>query len=65
VPTALWQEKVLRDHPELGPHFTDVLRVISEPDHVTRDPVFGGAAPQIKVGNREGGFGLTDRPALV
>jgi hypothetical protein len=42
VPTALWHEKVLRDHPELGPHFTDVLRAISEPDRVTPDPIFDG-----------------------
>jgi hypothetical protein len=42
VPAALWREKVLRDHPELGPHFADVLRAIGEPDHVTSDPIFAG-----------------------
>ena len=42
IPAALWHEKVLRDHPELGRHFTDVLRAIGEPDHVARDPIFDG-----------------------
>jgi hypothetical protein len=40
VSAVLWQEKVLRDHPELGPHLAEVLRAISSPDHVARDPVF-------------------------
>ena len=42
MPTAVWREKVLRDHPELRPHLADVLRAISEPDHVSPDPVFDG-----------------------
>ena len=42
VPAPLWDEKVLRDHPELGPHLPDVLRAINEPDHVTPDPIFDG-----------------------
>jgi hypothetical protein len=41
LPAAIWKEKVLRDHPELGSHFAEVLRAISEPDHVAPDPVFG------------------------
>jgi hypothetical protein len=40
VPAALWHGKVLRDHPELGPHLSDVLRAIDSPDHVAPDPVF-------------------------
>ena len=27
MPAALWHEKVLRDHPELGPHYANVLRI--------------------------------------
>jgi hypothetical protein len=41
VPAALWHEKVLRDHPELGSHLPDVLRAISQPDLVAPDPTFG------------------------
>ena len=40
VPAKLWQEKVLRDHPELGPHLADVLRAINSPDHVAPDRAF-------------------------
>ena len=40
VVARLWQEKVLRDHPELGAHLGDVLRAISDPDHVAPDPSF-------------------------
>lgn len=42
VPAALWQGKILRDHPELAPHRGDVLRAIAEPDHVLPDPVYEG-----------------------
>lgn len=40
VPRALWEEKLLRDHPEIGPHLTDALRAVAEPDHVAIDPVY-------------------------
>jgi hypothetical protein len=40
VPLKLWREKVLQDHPELGPHLADVLQAISNPDHVASDPAF-------------------------
>jgi hypothetical protein len=40
VPAALWQEKILRDHPELAPHLADVLRTIAEPDRILPDPVY-------------------------
>lgn len=42
VPATLWHEKVMRDHPELGPHLADVLHAISEPDLVTPDQIFDG-----------------------
>jgi len=37
VPRPLWEEKLLRDHPEIGPHLADVLRAVAEPDHVAVD----------------------------
>lgn len=37
---ALWQEKILQDHPELASHLPDVLRAIAEPDRVLPDPVY-------------------------
>lgn len=45
VPAALSHEKVLRDHPELGPHLAEVLRAIGEPDHVAPDLTFDAATP--------------------
>ena len=42
VPAAVWQEKILRDHPELASHLADVLRAIAEPDRVLPDPVYKG-----------------------
>jgi hypothetical protein len=42
LPLALWRDKLLRDHPELARHLSDVLRAVASPDHVTADPVFGG-----------------------
>jgi hypothetical protein len=42
VPAELWEEKILRDHPELAPHLADVLRAIAEPDRVLPDPVYEG-----------------------
>lgn len=40
VPTTLWRDKILRDHPEMGSHLADVLRAIAEPDRVLPDPVY-------------------------
>jgi hypothetical protein len=37
---ALWREKLLRDHPELARHLSDVLRAVASPDHLVPDPVF-------------------------
>lgn len=42
LPLALWQDKLLRDHPELAPHLSDVLRAVTSPDHVAADPAFEG-----------------------
>jgi hypothetical protein len=39
---ALWQDKILRDHPELASHLADVLKAIAEPDYVLPDPVYEG-----------------------
>jgi hypothetical protein len=38
VSVGLWRGKVLRDHPELGTHLTEVLRTINKPDLVVPDP---------------------------
>lgn len=40
VPADLWRDKILRGHPELAPHLTDVLRAIAEPDRVLPDSVY-------------------------
>lgn len=37
---AVWREKIARDHPEIGPHMSAVLRAVSTPDHVAPDPIF-------------------------
>ncbi|MFZ1924784.1 MAG: hypothetical protein WAU42_01440 [Solirubrobacteraceae bacterium] len=36
----LWREKIVRDHPEIAEHKSDVLRAVSAPDHVALDPIF-------------------------
>jgi hypothetical protein len=36
----VWNDKLLRDHPELEAHRSDVLRAVGEPDHVAADPVY-------------------------
>ena len=40
LPTRVWNDKLLRDHPELEAHRADVLRAVGEPDHVATDPVY-------------------------
>jgi hypothetical protein len=30
----VWREKIVRDHPEIIEHRSDVLRAVSAPDHV-------------------------------
>lgn len=40
VPAELWRSKISRDHPEIGPYLSDVLRAVAEPDHVAADPIF-------------------------
>jgi hypothetical protein len=36
----VWREKIVRDHPEIAGHRSDVLRAVSAPDHVAPDPSF-------------------------
>jgi hypothetical protein len=36
----IWREKIVRDHPEIAEHRSDVLRAVSAPDHVASDPIF-------------------------
>jgi hypothetical protein len=33
----IWEEKISRDHPELGGHLEAVLSVVQRPDHVEHD----------------------------
>jgi len=40
VPSELWQDKILRDHPELATHLDDVLRAVAEPDQILDDPIY-------------------------
>lgn len=42
VQQELWQDKILRDHPELDSHLADVLKAVATPDLVVPDPVYGG-----------------------
>jgi hypothetical protein len=37
---AVWREKIVRDHPEIGAHMPAVLRAVRKPDHVASDPIF-------------------------
>jgi hypothetical protein len=37
---ALWREKIVRDHAEIAAYRAEVLRAVSAPDHVARDPNF-------------------------
>jgi hypothetical protein len=41
---AVWREKIVRDHPEVGAHLSAVLRAVSAPDHVAPDPIFAAHA---------------------
>lgn len=34
----IWEDKILRDHPELREHLEQVLATVSKPDHVEPDP---------------------------
>jgi len=36
----IWREKILGEHPELGPHLEDVLGTVSAPDHAEPDPIW-------------------------
>ena len=34
----VWEDKITRDHPELGDEAEQVLETVSQPDHVEPDP---------------------------
>lgn len=34
----IWEERISRDHPELGGHLDAVLDAVSKPDHIEPDP---------------------------
>jgi hypothetical protein len=36
---VVWREKIVRDHPEIDSHLSDVLQAVTKPDHVAADPI--------------------------
>ncbi len=36
----VWDEKIVKDHPELDTHMPAVLRTVASPDHTAPDPVY-------------------------
>jgi hypothetical protein len=38
--TAVWRDKIVRDHPEIVKDLPAVLRGVSNPDHAVPDPSF-------------------------
>jgi hypothetical protein len=34
----VWNEKIVRDHPEVASHKDEALRAVSAPDHIAPDP---------------------------
>jgi hypothetical protein len=37
---AVWRKNVVRDHPEIEPYLSEILRAVADPDHAAPDPVF-------------------------
>ncbi|MCP9491263.1 MAG: hypothetical protein MSC31_15510 [Solirubrobacteraceae bacterium MAG38_C4-C5] len=37
----IWEDKIVRDHPELGDQLQQVLGTVTAPDHVEPDPRVG------------------------
>jgi hypothetical protein len=37
---GLWREKIVRGHSEIAAYRAEVLRTVSAPDHMARDPNF-------------------------
>jgi hypothetical protein len=35
----IWEQKIIRDHPELQDRLEDVLATVTAPDHVEADPL--------------------------
>jgi hypothetical protein len=36
----VWREKIVRDHPEMAGHKSNVVQTVAQPDHVASDPSF-------------------------
>jgi hypothetical protein len=36
--SRVWQDKIVKDHPEVAPYYAEVLETVSAPDHVAADP---------------------------
>jgi len=36
---TVWNEKIVRDHPEMAGHLDDLLETIAQPDHMEADPL--------------------------
>ena len=34
----VWEQKIVRDHPEVASHRDDALPAVSAPDHIAEDP---------------------------
>jgi hypothetical protein len=37
---GVWREKIIRDHPEIALHLTDILQTVARPDHTAADPSY-------------------------
>ncbi len=55
---AVWREKIVRDHPEIDTHMSDVLQAVSKPDHVAADPIFAAFFSLFYVDQLDRGFSL-------
>jgi hypothetical protein len=36
----IWKGKIIRDHPEVAPYQSEILRAVALPDHTAPDPAF-------------------------
>jgi hypothetical protein len=36
----IWREKIVKDHPEVGPYLSAVLKAVADPDHTAPDPAY-------------------------
>jgi hypothetical protein len=44
LPERIWEDKIIKDHPELRAHLEHVLGTVTKPDHAELTPERGGAA---------------------